>query len=318
MTDQLYLVPGGNLSIVADRLLLDGLTVFGMQPMEALCIVFAKCNMACPGCYRGSQHADQATGLTIGAHQFPRTLVVNHLLKQMGNEGAYPGIQKIPYLTGGDPSMFISAAEAIALDFASHGIKIGFAHNGSSSKLAKKLAPFASYAAIDFKAANAQSFSNQTRIKPNKYGAYTTNFLKVIESLSAHQVFTEIRMPVFVSTSFEDLLHPATILSRIERSKHTVLIYRAQTPNIHDPRPGPDWDILTAHTKQISEHFTDIHIGCMDGFSLERRSVIFLGGIPVANCPPEISLDYSSLALRGIAYHKRTDIVRNDTPAILA
>lgn len=166
---QLSLMPAPLGGAISDRLLLDEKTIFGHPPLEALCIVFARCNMACPSCCRGSQHEDPETKLTVGARSFSFDHVVREIETEMQAAGAYPGIKKIPYLTGGDPSTFIRESVALAKYFADLGVKIGFAHNGFSAKFARAIAPYSQYAAIDIKASRPHEFEYTTGVKSSLF-----------------------------------------------------------------------------------------------------------------------------------------------------
>jgi len=305
LLEPIPLIPSAEGRAISDRLLLDAPALFGEERMEALCLVLARCNMACPGCYRGSQHVNPKTGFTVGASTIELRDVLDAFFEGMTSGGAYPGIRKIPYLTGGDPSSFPRICLRIATYFASRETPIGFAHNGFSEKFARKLAPYSCYAAIDFKAATAGSFSVQTGVNARDYPIYLRQFVGVIEALAAEDVFTEIRMPVFSNTTTAELGTPAEMISGLRRSTRTILLYRAQTPNEHSETAGPGWDWLNDQVRRISARIPEMTLGCMDGFSLERRYQLYQSGRLESEHDPEKQLSFDKLKTDGIPFHRR-------------
>jgi hypothetical protein len=58
-------------------------------------------------------------------------------------------------------------------------------------------------------------------------------------------------------------------------------------------------------TEDISRSVPDLPIGCMEGFSLERRSQVYLNGALCKSYDPKGEIDFGELQRSGIAFHTR-------------
>ncbi len=292
---QLSLMPAPLGGAISDRLLLDEKTIFGHPPLEALCIVFARCNMACPSCCRGSQHEDPETKLTVGARSFSFDHVVREIETEMQAAGAYPGIKKIPYLTGGDPSTFIRESVALAKYFADLGVKIGFAHNGFSAKFARAIAPYSQYAAIDIKASRPHEFEYTTGVKSSLFSKYMQEVTQVLRILASHDVFTEVRYPIFDFTQESDMDEVAAMASG-EMGSNSILLYRIYLPSNEQTFVPRTWSEITEIANRISARHPSIKIGCLEGFSLNRKFALYAKGDLIDTLGLKGVHDFSSIA----------------------
>ena len=256
--------------IAAEKRTADFLRGFGREIETTRIVSFGACNFACPYCKRDCQLLDQ-NGFPIKAYEIELNDIKAAVAPKITDGERLR-------LSGGDPVMFpkesVELGKWVRDEF---GQKISIAHNGSSVKYAKIMAPYLEYAAIDLKGHSGKELAFRAGI-PEKLGdTMLQSTIAVQDYLAGEGVLVDVRSPIFKDTYLEHLYEMATIISKggIENKFWTLRVY--------NPVKWIDWeavqqDTLLQYAKIISKEFPELPIGLKLKWSRQKQFMILKAG----------------------------------------
>ena len=256
--------------IAAEKRQADFLRAFG-RPVETTRIVsFGACNFACPYCKRDCQLLDEK-GLPIRAHEVDLADIKSAVAPKIA---AGERLR----LSGGDPVMF--PKESVALGKWARdefGQKVSIAHNGSSLRYAKLMAPYLEYAAIDLKGYNGQELAFRAGIPEKSGDAMLKSTLAVQDFLAAEGILVDVRSPIFKETTLDHLYEMASLISK-GGTENKFWTLRAYNPVKWVDWEGVNQDTLLQYAEIISGEFPELPIGLRLKWSGQKEFAIFKGG----------------------------------------
>ncbi len=245
------------------------------RPVETTRIVsFGACNFACPYCKRDGQFRD-SHGNIIRAVDVTMPELKNLLAPAMERGERLR-------LSGGDPVMFPQASLELAkwaMD--TYGQKVSIAHNGSSLKFARIMAPYLEYAAIDLKGATGKELAFRAGISP-KIGEYMLkSTLQVQDFLSEEGVLVDIRTPIFGDTPLDHIFKMAEAINSSGQVQNKFWTLRAYKKVRGNNWPRPVESTLVEWAQLVSREFPQLPIGIRSRWKGQREFLIFKNGIKV-------------------------------------
>lgn len=222
------------------------LQVFGREIESMRIISFGRCNYQCPYCKRDGFFRN-SDGSIIGTYDVPMEEV-----KKVIDSAILRG-QRIR-LSGGDPCCFQKEAMEIAqYVWEEYGQKISIAHNGSSPKFARSIAPYLDYAAIDCKSTSRMPLLTGYKAASNK------SSLEIINDLSSQGILVDVRTPIFKDTTLEEIQEIAQQLP--ENTFYTLRKYNAvEGCSLEEPSAGYVKELVD----QVHKTLPNVKIGCRD------------------------------------------------------
>ena len=256
--------------IAAEKRSADFLKAFGREIETTRIVSFGACNFACPYCKRDCQLLDN-NGLPIRAHEVELDDIKAAVAPRIA---AGERLR----LSGGDPVMFPKESVELgkwARD--TFGQKISIAHNGSSLRYAKMMAPYLEYAAIDLKGYSGSELAFRAGIPEKAGDAMLNSTLAVQDYLAAEGVLVDVRSPIFKETSLDHLYKMASLISK-GGTENKFWTLRAYNPVKWVDWEGVQQDTLLQYAEIISNEFPDLPIGLRMKWSGQKEFVILKAG----------------------------------------
>ena len=257
-------------TIAGEKRRADFLRAFG-RPIETTRIVsFGACNFKCPYCKRDCQLLDK-NGLPLRAHEVDLEDIKKAVAPHIASGERLR-------LSGGDPVMFPKESVELgkwAMD--KFGQKISMAHNGSSLRFAKMMAPYLEYAAIDLKGYNGKELAFRAGIPEKAGDAMLKSTLAVQDFLANEGVIVDIRSPIFKETTLDNLYEMATLISK-GGTENKFWTLRAYNPVKWIDWEGIPQETLLQYAEIVSKEFPELPIGLRLKWSGQKEFVIFKGG----------------------------------------
>lgn len=245
------------------------------RPVEVTRIVsFGSCNFHCSYCKRDGQFTN-ADGSIV------RSVPVEmDELKDILRPAIERG-ERIR-LSGGDPVMFPKESLEIAKwVYGKFGEKISIAHNGSSLRFARSMAPYLEYAAIDLKGHSPRELAFRAGISEVAGEQMLRSTLEVQDFLSESGVLVDVRTPVFGDTSLDAIYKMAEMITEDGDSSKEFWTLRA-----YKKVRGCDWLEPAAGTLEqwaqlVSGDSPELPVGIRSKWSGQKKFHIFKGGVEI-------------------------------------
>jgi len=250
----------------------DFLTAFDREVEVTRIVPFGACNFHCAYCKRDAQFVD-------GDGNIIRSVSVDWAdLKKVIDEAISKG-ERIR-LSGGDPVMFPKESQYIAeYVYGEHGKKISMAHNGSSLRFAKMMAPYLEYAAIDLKGATPKELAYRAGLPSEASGEIMLkSTLEVQDYLSEAGVIVDVRTPVFGDTPLDHLFKMAEMIQVGGDSTKEFWTLRKYNPIRACDWVEPRGETLSEWARLVSKENPNLPIGLREKWTGQKGFKILKGG----------------------------------------
>lgn len=232
----------------------DFLRAFKREVETTRIVSFGTCNFHCGYCKRDGQFTD-------GNGNIVRSVPVSmEEIKKILTPALEKG-ERIR-LSGGDPVMFpIESLEIAKWAFNEYGQKISIAHNGSSLRFIKSIAPYLEYAAIDLKGYSSKELAYRASISETAGEYMLKSTLEVQDFLSRSGVLVDVRTPIFGDTPLDGVFKMAEMITADGDSSKEFWTLRA-----YKKVRGCDWlepsqNTMYEWAKMVSLEFPQLPIG---------------------------------------------------------